>query len=80
MIGEHITRESLVDMFASLDNACRVGILTNLEKSIAATEEDATSGNLPMDDIGKSLQNLLLMQSCCQQAHNEFHELSEKTA
>lgn len=78
MMVEHITRESLVDMFASLDVNCRQGILDNLVKSIAATEEDATSGNAPLEEIGKSLQNLLLMQSCCQQAHTEFAELSKK--
>lgn len=75
-----ITRESLIDMFASFDNKCRQEILTSLEKSIKATEEDATSGNAPDDLIRKSWDNLTLMRECCKQAQDEFDGLSKKEA
>lgn len=76
---EHITRESLVDMFSSLNVELRTGILTSLQASIDATEEDVTSGGIPADaSVVESMQNLLLMQECCKQAHTEFDELSKR--
>lgn len=79
MVGEQlITRESLVDMFASFDVKCRQEILASLEKSIEATIEDCEEAKSSNESILASVRNLQLMESCCKQAQEEFEELSRK--
>lgn len=80
MKGEHITRDSLVDMFASFDIAFRQGILHQLEVVIKATQADAKDTTDNDTSIQVSYNNLLLMQSCCQQAQQEYLELCKKAS
>lgn len=80
MIDEKALKERLVDMFAAFPTDCRKGILEQLKLAIDSTEEDVTGGSVSPSDIiiQQSMQNLMLMQECCQQAQTEFEELSKK--
>ena len=78
---ESISRECLIDMFASFDNICRHMIVTGLERSIQATQKELCESTEPESQLvlSTSLENLLTMQSCCQQAQNEFDSLDKDT-
>lgn len=77
MKDEHITRGSLVDMFASFNADFRQRVLDELDNSIKATEQDAHDGSAPMQDIKRSYDNLVQMRECCQEAHEEFKALNK---
>ena len=76
MSGEHITREDIVEMFSSLPDSTRASILVQLGSAITETELEAQDGCIPEDLAAKSLKRLILMQECCQQAHDEFKDLN----
>jgi len=75
-----LTREDIVDMFSSFSSPFRKNILEELDKAIDATEADATNGAILDECIAQSLEKLLLMKTCCEQAQEEFEGLSKRTA
>lgn len=79
MVQESITRECLIDMFASFDNECRRTILTGLKKSFKATDAELNDCTDPETQavLIKSLSNLDIMQQCCKKAQEEFDELDK---
>lgn len=75
MQEEQISREDLVEMFSSITQRHRQGILNDLERAIPETKSDAEALN--NDHLRRSVSHLELMRDCCQQAEKEFQELAK---
>lgn len=78
---ESILQEQLIDMFSSFDSELRRTILTGLEKSTQATNDelrDCTDPNIGVV-LTTSICNLGIMHWCCTRAQEEFDDLDKDT-
>lgn len=78
MSGEHISRDDLVDMFATFSEGVRNNILMELNNAISETEAEAQDGAVPANLASESLRKLNVIQACLLQASSEFKGLSKR--